>query len=168
METTSHSLAVPCLGQGDLGPVWSTQLLFVPLHNVNGDNASWNVFPGRDWNTQPFQRREFLWLYFMPILHEPELRWKNVRNSQQRKPYMKKSKMLKRQGEKFHSRSLHLHSGNIEGWSPPQNPAATSPGPLWRDLLQHCSAPAWPCVTEPPWAFSRINSALLHNWFQRV
>lgn len=74
MEITSHSLEVQCLGQGDLGPVSSTQVLFVPLHNVSGDNTFWNVFPGRDWNTQSFQRRKLLWLYFMPILHEPGLR----------------------------------------------------------------------------------------------
>lgn len=39
MEITSHSLEVQCLGQGDLGPGSSTRVLFVPLHNVDGDNA---------------------------------------------------------------------------------------------------------------------------------
>lgn len=113
MEIRSHFLEVQC--QGNLGAVSSAWVLFVPLHNVSGDNAFWNVFPSRDWNTQSFQRRKFLWLYFMPIFYEPELRWKNVRNFQQRKSSMKRSKMLKRPWGKFHSRSLHFHSGNTDG-----------------------------------------------------
>lgn len=39
MEMTSRSLELQCLGRGVLGPVLSTWVLFVPLHNVNGDNA---------------------------------------------------------------------------------------------------------------------------------
>lgn len=170
MEITSHSLEVQCLGQGDLGPGSSTwcylyhcTMWMVIMHSemfFQAETGTHSSFKGESF----YDCTSCLF----SISLNSECRQKNVTNSQQRKSYMKKSKMLKRQWEKLRSSRLHFHSGDTEGSSPPQNATATSPSPLWTDHLQHHSAFAWPCVTELPWAFSRINSALLLNWFQRV
>lgn len=165
MEIRSHFLEVQC--QGNLGAVSSAWVLFVPLHNVSGDNAFWNVFPSRDWNTQSFQRRKFLWLYFMPIFWA----WTQMEKCQKfptEKIFHEEKQNVKEAVGEVSQQEPPLPLRQYWWWSPPQNPTATSPSPLWTDHLQPCCAFARPCVTELPWAFSRINCALLLNWFQGV